>query len=478
MRIAAVAGGVGVAVCLVGALIPAARAQFFRSWLVAFCLVLGISLGALVLVMLNYVVGGNWGFVTRRFHEASTRTLPLVALFFLPVLAGLWIDRWTPEGEGSEEAPTLLFEWARPGKTDRDSEHFDEILFKKRHYLNPGFFTVRAVIYFAIWIGLAYALNQLSRRQDVEKKPSLNDWCERISPPGIVLYALTITFASIDWVMSLEPHWYSTIFMAIFGMAQILSGFTFGVAVLLLISLSQRPHEPARGVPHPNVEGAPRAGAEATAEAAHPTIPPPPHSAPVLPTQTLSDLGTLTMAFTMVWAYLSICQFLLIYSGNLPGEITYYNRRGIGPDPKALAERAESGDFRGVTRFRGTDPGRPPEWSVNGWTFVGMALIVLAFFLPFFLLLSLRFKRDRRKVAAIACWVLFMRFVDLLWLIVPAFEGEADGVAIASAVLLYPAALVGVGGLWLAFYLWQLRRLPLTPQYHPEEAAAHGQVAH
>jgi hypothetical protein len=476
MRVAAVAGGVGVAVCVIGALIPAGRAHFFRSWLVAFSVVLGISLGGLVLVMLNYVVGGNWGFVTRRFHEASTRTLPLVALFFLPVLAGLWIDHATPEGEGSEEAPTILYEWARPGKADTD-----HVIAKKAPYLNPGFFTVRAAIYFSIWIGLAFALNQLSKRQDVEKKPSLTGLCERISPPGILLYGLTITFASIDWVMSLEPHWYSTIFMAVFGMGQILSAFTFGVAVMLLISLSQRPHEPARGAPHPNVEGVPRAGTEATAEAAHPTIhPSPPHAAPVLPTQTLSDLGTLIMGFTMVWAYLGICQFLLIYSGNVPVEIKYYNRRGIGPEPKELAaHKKAAADRKGVAEHRGTDPGRAPEWRVNGWTVVGIALITLHFFLPFFLLLSPRFKRDRRKVAAIACWVLFMRIVDQFWLIVPAFEGGgADGMAVAIALLLYPAALVGVGGLWLAFYLWQVRRLPLTPQYNPEEAAAHGQAAH
>src|SRR5262249_20665787 len=144
-------------VCLIAALIPGSREQFFRAWLLAFYFVLGLSLGALVLVMLNYVVGGNWGFVLRRFHEASSRTLPLVALLFLPLLLGLFSEPY-------------LYEWATPGIDDPKSEHYDKIIAKKARYLNAGFFVVRAVIYFAIWNTLAYVLSMLSKRQDLEKK--------------------------------------------------------------------------------------------------------------------------------------------------------------------------------------------------------------------------------------------------------------------------------------------------------------------
>lgn len=430
MRIALIAGGVGLAVCVLGALID--PAHFLRSWLVAFALVLALSLGSLVIVMINYVTGGNWGFVTRRFLEAASRTLPLVALLFVPLLLGLWNEPY-------------LYEWASP------EAHHDKIIANKAPYLNVTFFLIRAAIYFAIWNGLAFVLNHLSRRQDVEKKPGLAGWCGRVSAPGIVLYALTITFASIDWVMSLEPHWYSTIFMAAFGMGQVLTAFTFAVAMLLLLTLLQKPHDPVQyGIPvtPPNPEGIQPAGGPVMTHAAHAPIshPSPPSSVPTMPMQTMSDLGTLMMGFIMVWAYLSICQFLLIYSGNLPVEITYYNKRGVGPD------------------------------SESAWTYVAMALIALHFFLPFFLLLNNSVKRNPRRLVAVAFWVLFMRVVEMLWLIVPAFEHPGSNPLLGA--LLYPAALVGVGGLWFAFYLWQIRQLPLTPQYNPEEVAAHGQAAH
>jgi hypothetical protein len=165
-----------------------------------------------------------------------------------------------------------------------------------------------------------------------------------------------------------------------------------------------------------------------------------------IPTQTMSDLGSLMLAFIMVWAYLSFCQFLLIWSGNLPVEVKYYTF---------------------------------PSNRVEGvWGNVALALAVLHFALPFFLLLNTGIKRNRKYLAAVALWVLAMRVVEMIWTIVPAFShgSEGHGFSFAGA-LLYPAALAGVGGLWLAFYLWQLRRLPLLPRYNPEESA-HGPIAH
>src|SRR5262249_3423338 len=163
------------------------------------------SLGSLVVVMLHYLVGGNWGFVTRRFLEAATRTMPLVTLLFVPLLFGL----------------AGLYEWARPGVTDPNSEHFDKIIARKEPYLNVGFFSIRATIYSAIWNLLIFLSNAWSKKQATARSPAINDRCPTLSAPGLIVYVLTITFASIDWVMSLEPHWYSTIFMAIFGMGQV-----------------------------------------------------------------------------------------------------------------------------------------------------------------------------------------------------------------------------------------------------------------
>ena len=384
-RVALIAGGVGVAVCLAGLAFEETRVHSYRAWLVAFCLCAGLALGSLMIVMLQYLTGGDWGFLLRRPLEAATRTLPLVALFYVPVAIGM---------------PTL-YEWTHEGVVGED---------KAKYYLNIPFTLIRAAIYFAIWNGLAFLFNHWSRRMDETKDPAIVKRCEALSAPGLILYVLTITFASIDWVMSLEPHWYSTIYGAMFGMGQVLSAFAFGVAILMLVS--DRP--PLSRV----LEG-----------------------------NDLRDLGSLMLAFVMVWAYLSFSQFLLIWAGNLPEETPWY-----------------------IYRLNGN------------WKYVGLALVIFHFALPFVLLLSTDIKRNRGRLASVALLVVCMRVVDLLWLIIPAFDhgqghnGETHGLSFLGR-LMYPAAIVGLGGLWLGVYLWQLGRRPLLPEYKPyAEVAAHGAV--
>ncbi len=392
-RGALAAGAAGIVVCLLAA--PFFPDEFFRSWLVAFNLVLGVAVGSLVVVMLQYLTGGAWGFVLRRPMEAATRTLPLVALLFVPLLFGL----------------AYLYVWARPHAVVADHH----LLHKAPYFYFPGvqfdeepawrfpwFFAVRAAAYFAIWNVLMLLLNRWSRRQDSARDPQIAERCAALSAPGLILYVVTITFASIDWVMSLEPHWYSTIYGAMFGMGQVLSGFAFSVAMVMLLA-AQAPLD------RPDVQ------------------------------RTMNDLGNLLLAFVMVWAYLSFCQFLLIWSGNLPEETPWY-----------------------IPRLQG------------GWQFVALALLLFQFALPFVLLLSTDLKRNRRALAGVALLVVVMRAIELLWLIVPAFHGE--GVTVVGG-LLHVAALLGVGGLWLGFYLWQVRQWPLLPEYNPEEAADHGQAA-
>jgi hypothetical protein len=379
-RGALIVGASGLIVCLIGAFIE--PTGFFRSWLVAFNFVLGLALGPLVVVMLQYLTGGTWGFVMRRPMEAATRTLPLVALLFVPLALGVG----------------HIYTWANPEMVAHDVH-----LQHKERYLNVWFFVVRAVVYFAIWLGLMALLNRWSRRQDTARSPEIAQRCSTLSAPGLILYVITITFASVDWVMSLEPHWYSTIFGAMFGMGQVLSGYAFALAMLMLLA------------PHPPLD--------------RPAI-----------QQTMGDLGNLLLAFVMVWAYLSFCQFLLIWSGNLPEEAPWYKARIEGP-----------------------------------WAFAALSLLLFQFAGPFILLLSVDLKRSRRGLAGVALLVVMMRIVELLWLIVPAF---GHGEETAMGVVLYPAALAGVGGLWLGFYLWQVRRWPLLPEYNPEEAGEHGQVAH
>ncbi len=362
-RPALAAGVAGLAVAALGAFIS--PAQFFRSYLVAYLFWCGIALGSLAIVMLQHITGGAWGAIIRRPLESATRTLPVLALLFLPLLLGL----------------PHLYEWASP-------EHVahDPVLQHKQLYLNVPFFIARAAFYFATWIVLARLLTRWSRDQDERGGPVSERRLQYLSRGGLLLYSLTMTFASIDWVMSLEPHWYSTIYGILFIGGQVLSAFAFVIPVMALLA-----------------DRAPLSE--------------------IISPDKFHDLGKLLLAFIMLWAYFSFSQFLIIWSGNLPEETPWY-----------------------LNRLRG------------GWESIGVAQIVLHFALPFVVLLSRDLKRDGRRLAAVALAVLAMRVVDLFWLIAPAFSPGALTVHWLDAV-----TLVGVGGVWLAAFAYQLRGQPLMP---------------
>src|SRR5918994_6034167 len=248
--------------------------QFFRSWLIGFLFCLGLALGSLALLMLQHLSGGQWGLVSRRIFEASTRTLPFMALMFIPVLFGM----------------QQLFLWARP-----EAVQGDAILQAKAPYLNVTFFIARAAIYFGVWMLCSTLLNRWSAEQDrgLAQTPADSVRFRVVSAPGLLAYVLTMTFASVDWVMSLDPHWYSTIFGLLTVAGQGLAAFALTIAVLAAIFPS----------------GA--LGEYVTARHFH-------------------DLGKLLLAFVMLWAYLSFSQFLIIWSGNLPEEIPWYLKRMRG----------------------------------------------------------------------------------------------------------------------------------------------------
>jgi hypothetical protein len=255
------AGGVGLAVCAIGFVVD--RDQFFRSWLIAFLLFMGIALGSMAMVMIQHLSGGTWG-VFRRVFEASSRTIPYMALLFIPVVLGM----------------TSLYVWTHP-----DHVLADEILRHKAPYLNTGFFLGRAVLYFAIWIGLSVVLNGLSARQDTGDV-AVNSTIQRVSGAGLVLYALTVTFAGVDWIMSINPHWYSTLFGFLMMGGQGLSALAFTI-VISTILVKREPMD---------------------------TLLTPNH---------FHDLGKLMFAFVMLWAYFNFSQFLLTYAANLVEEIPY-----------------------------------------------------------------------------------------------------------------------------------------------------------
>jgi hypothetical protein len=279
---ALVLGGLGLAAGLIGAFIDRSAGdpvlglspQFFRSWLIGFLFCLGLSLGSLGWVMLQHLSGGQWGMVSRRVFEAATRTLPLVALFFLPVLLGAG----------------AIFEWSHPEALN------DAILRAKSPYLNIGFFVIRALVYFVYWAIVAWLLTNWSYAQDEGRVATTMADMVRfrtVSAPGLLFLVLTVTFASVDWVMSLEAEWYSTIFGLLTVVGQGLNALAMAIIVLTLLAGDRQ-------------------------------------FAGKLKPKHFHDLGKLLLAFVMLWAYLSFSQFLIIWSGNLPEEIPWYIKRMQG----------------------------------------------------------------------------------------------------------------------------------------------------
>ncbi|PYR62787.1 MAG: hypothetical protein DMF91_05540 [Acidobacteria bacterium] len=261
------AGAAGTAVSAIGFFLS--PAQFLQSYLMAYMFVLGITLGCLALGMVHQLSGGAWGVVIRRPIGAATRTLPVLTLLFLPIALGVH----------------HLYSWTDAGLVARD-----DVLRHKQIYLNVPFFLVRAAIYFAVWNALTYFLNAWSLEQDETGDPRLARRMQVLSAGGLVAYGLTITFASFDWLMSLEPHWFSTIYGVLIMGGQGLSAMAF--LIVALVWLSRRKPLDAIIVP------------------AH-----------------FHDLGNLMLAFVMLWAYFSFSQYLIIWSGNLPEEIAWYLHR-------------------------------------------------------------------------------------------------------------------------------------------------------
>jgi hypothetical protein len=244
------------------------RAQFFRSWLFGFLFWIGVAVGSLGLAMLNQLTGGLWGAVPRRFHEAAARTIPTMALAFVPVLVGA---AW-------------LYPWAGPGAAA------DETLVRKAAYLNVPLFAARAACYFVVWGVLGHLLSSWSLRQDAEPDAGRAARTRSLSAVGLVLLSLTTTFAAIDWGMSLAPRWFSTIYGVLFIVGWSLSALSFTIILLAWLA-SEAPFDS------------------------------------VLKPVTVHDLGKLLLAFTMLWAYVNFSQFLIVWSGNVSQETPFYLRR-------------------------------------------------------------------------------------------------------------------------------------------------------
>ncbi len=270
-------GGILSAVILVVMLLfPEQRENALRAWLLGFIFWCGIGVGGLGILILQYLTGGAWGVVIRRVVEACSRTIPILAILFLPIIFGV----------------RNIYEWTRLAQTGED-----EVINHRQPYLSVEWWIIRAVAYFILWGLMAYFLNKWSRQQD--EATNYDDAAKpladagKFSGPTFVFFVLVVTFAAVDWVMTLDPHWYSTIWGFLFVAGWGLSCFSFSVAILALLS-DKAPLNRILGERH------------------------------------FHDIGKLMLALTMVWAYFNFSQFLIIWSGNLPEETVWYLSRMRG----------------------------------------------------------------------------------------------------------------------------------------------------
>jgi hypothetical protein len=365
-------GLVGVVASAAGAFL--APDNFYSAYLTVYMAWLGLALGCMAILMLYHLVGGAWGTVIRRILEAGMMTLPLMAVLFIPILLNL----------------RRLYDWARPDALAKDPKLADIA----HTYLNFNGILIRALIYFGLWFLMAFLLNRWSTEQDsLESRGQSTLRFRALSAPGLVIYSLSISFAVIDWVMSLQARWISTIYGLIFIAGQALAAFCFAVVIESILGKRK------------------------------------PMSEYLTPTE-VHDHGKFMLAFVMVWAYFNFSQWLIIWAGNLPEEIPWFFRRMHG-----------------------------------GWGTVGVFLAIFHFAVPFALLLSRQFKREKGSLVWLATWLIVMRMVDIWWHVEPSASLHHDTIHLSWSFF---AALAGIGGLWMAYFFRNLRARPLLAVYAPQ----------
>ena len=382
-RVALVVGVTGLALSGAGAFVDARQAAF--SYLFSFVFWVGLPLGCLCVLMLHYLTGGGWGYPIRRFLEASITTLPLMLALFVPVAMSM----------------KLLYPWMNPAIVAHDAA-----LQKIHRYLNVPMFLVRNGGFFAVWIAAAWFLNRESARQDETVDPAPTRRIRTFCGPAMLVFVLTVSLALVDWTMVLERNWYSTVYPAQVIIGMILVAFAFCTALLGW-----------------TVGPAPFRREENTLSG-------------IVRVEHFHSLGNFQLAFVMMWAYLTVSQLIIIWSGNEPREITWYLHHTAG-----------------------------------AWRYVATALGLFYFALPFFLLLSREHKESVRYLCGVAVLIFAMHGLELWWQVTPSLHQR--GLSVSSLDF---TTFFGVGGVWTALFLGRLKSHLNVPQHDPrmEEALAHG----
>jgi hypothetical protein len=375
-------GAVFLAASIAGAF--TATEQFFRSWLLGFVFWAALTLGSLGILMIQYLTGGWWGYIIRKPLLASIGNLPLIILAALPVYFGA----------------SHIFPWM-----NAELMANDHILHSKVAYLNFEAFAIRGIIFAAIWMLLSFMIRKRDAEYDRTGSPAVAVSLRRWSAPGLLVMAITMTFASIDWLMSLDPYWFSTMF----GISFMVGAMLLAFACMIVVVTSMADYPPL-------------------SEAADPIH--------------FRDLGNLLFAFVMLWAYTAFSQFLLIWYSNMKEEIPWY-----------------------IVRQRGA------------WGVVAIVLIVGHFFMPFLLLLMRGIKDRAALLGKVAAFVMIIRSVDYFWIMVPTWHTKGHEAAFSIHWLDF-TTILGIGGVWMFFFLRRLRAgalLPVQPDFEgAKEAVTHG----
>ena len=377
-------GGIGIVGLVIGFFMD--RHAFFTSYMWGYFFWMSLTLGATTITYLHHVVRARWSLSILRIVEAANKTLPYMAALFLPILFGMFAHE--------------IYQWSDPAFVAHD-----EVSRHRQIWLNPVGFTFRAIFYFAFWIGTTSWLNASSLRQDRTGDGNLAIARGNVSAPVGVFHVLFLTLAITDWLMSLDPHWYSTIY----GVIYMMSGFLgmLALSIAMLTSLGNRK----------------------------------PFSEILTPGLT-RDLGNMLLGITMFWTYTTLSQFLIIWSANLPEEITFY-----------------------VNRFTG------------GLVLVGAFIVAGGFFAPFLALLSGRTKRTFPILRSVAIWVVLMRVVDSWWQITPFFR-KGLGIADLGAYALDLGAWAAIGGVWVAVFIFNLRTNDLLARHDLRLIEAKAEASH
>jgi hypothetical protein len=335
--------------------------QFFRSYLLAFVFWIGLPLGSAAFLMMHYLTGGRWGLPLKRPLETAPALLPAFAVLVIPLFFGLH----------------QIFPWAQHSAAQ--DPHFQE----KSFYLNIPFFIGRQILYFVVWGWLAFRLQRLSQQVSANNDRAILARVENLSAGGLILYVLTTTFFSIDWVMSLESQWFSTVFGLIFIASQAQIGLCFAILAAW------------------------KKGDSRTYLLDHPA-------------DTFNDIGNLQLTWVMLWAYLAFSQFLIIWSGNLSSEVSWY-----------------------LSRLSAA------------WGVIALLLIISYFAAPFVILLMRDFKRQLRSLAIISAWLIIANFVYVFWIVVPSFLPQP------RFYLLDFLLVAGIGCITVTLFLREMQKAPL-----------------